>query len=142
MDVPQRDMNFAELMQAGRDAINRRNRAEAHTLLKKAAALDPYSEQVWLALLEVIDNDEDRRVCLQNILQINPLNIQARRSLNKIEAEVQRAELQKEEEKASRQVRGRRRRSVVARALLLGLGIGLSGALFAIVISIILYGPR
>ena len=140
--MPQPEMSFAELMQAGRDAINRRNRAQAHDLLKKAAALDPYSEQVWLALLEVIENDEDRRVCLQNILQINPLNIQARRSLNKIEAEAQRAVIQKEEEKQSRKVRGKRRRSVVVRALLLGLGIGLSGALFAIVISIILYGPR
>ena len=140
--MPHKNMSFSELMQAGRDAITKQNREQAHALLKKAAALDPYSEQVWLALLEVIDTAEDKRVCLQNILQINPLNIQARRQLNKIEAEFQRQELQKKEEQKSAEVRGRRRRSVLVRALLLGLGIGLSGALFAIVISIILYGPH
>jgi DNA-binding SARP family transcriptional activator len=130
---------YAELMQSGRAALNTGRREDAHRIWKQAAALDPYNEQVWLALLEVIDEDADRRVCLQNILQINALNVQARRELNRLESKMQRTKLQEEEMAQAQQGQRRRRRTVLLRALFLGLAIGLSGAFFAIVISILLY---
>jgi len=127
-------------MQAGRVAFSAGKRKMAHDLWREAANIDPYNEQVWLALLDVIESDKDKRVCLQNILAINPMNVQARRQLGKIETRLQRT-AQHEAEKAARN-QGRRqvRRSLLRRALLLGIAIGLSGIFFGIVASIIVYG--
>lgn len=129
-------------MQAGRTAFNAKRREEAHKLWKEAAAIDPYNEQVWIALLEVVDDDSDKLVCLQNILQINTLNVQARRELNRLQAKMQRAELKQKEDQEASQGQNRRRRSVLLRAVFIGLAIGLSGAFFGIVISILLFAPR
>jgi len=60
-------LNFAELMQAGRKAFTAGKRKTAHDLWREAANINPYDEQVWLALLDVLEGDNDRRVCLQNI---------------------------------------------------------------------------
>lgn len=132
--------HFNELMQEGRQAMAMGQVNEAHRLWKQAATLDPYSEQVWLALLEVLESDADRRVCLQNIVQINPMNVQARRQLNKIEARVQRIAELEIQELAATEVEKRRKRGLVTRALLIGLAIGLSGTLFGILASILIYG--
>lgn len=73
---------FQELMQAGRDAYQQGNRKLAHDHWHEAATLDPYNEQVWLSLYHVLDSQEDRIACLENIIAINPMNVQARRRLN------------------------------------------------------------
>lgn len=130
---------FNDLLQAGRSALALGNRQQAHDLWKKAAQLNPYSEQVWLALLEVIANDEDRRVCLENILQINSLNVQARRELNKLDARDERRQQYQVEQAQTLSAQLQRRRYVVIRAVLLGLAIGLSGVLFGIVLSVLIY---
>ncbi len=130
---------FADLMQAGRVAYAANKRQVAHDLWKEAAALEPYSEQVWLALLDVLEADTDRRVCLQNIIAINPLNVQARRQLNRIEARLQRQALHQQEQQQQRLSWIRRRRRLLRRAVFLGIAIGVSGVLFAVVISILLY---
>jgi ferric-dicitrate binding protein FerR (iron transport regulator) len=132
--------NFADLMQAGRVAYTAGKRKMAHDLWREAANIDPYNEQVWLALLDVIESDSDKRVCLQNILAINPMNVQARRQLGKIDTRLQRGKLHQAEQTARNQGRQRVRRSLLRRALLLGVAIGLSGIFFGIVASIILYG--
>ncbi len=54
--------NFADLMQAGRVAYTAGKRKMAHDLWREAANIDPYNEQVWLALLDVIESDNDKRV--------------------------------------------------------------------------------
>lgn len=133
------DTNFAQLMQSGRAAYMSGNRKLAHDLWRDAAQIDPYNEQVWLALLSVLEGDADRRVCLQNIIAINPLNVQARRQLNKLEARAHRIALY-EVEQQSRQATWKRNRSrLLRRAVLLGIAVGVSGILFAVVISILLY---
>lgn len=70
-----------ELMRAGLVAFGKGDHQQAHDLWRKAAALRPHNEQVWLALLSVVNNEEDRRVCLENILYINPQNVQAQKQL-------------------------------------------------------------
>jgi ferric-dicitrate binding protein FerR (iron transport regulator) len=137
--MAQANVNFNDLMQAGRISLSAGRRKEAHDLWKQAAALEPYNEQVWLSLLEAVDDDEDKRVCLQNILQINSLNVQARRELNRLEAKIERIELQTQEMARVQQDERKRRRLVLLRAVMLGLAVGLSGVVFAIVISILLY---
>jgi hypothetical protein len=70
-----------QLLAAGERAYGEGQRRLAHEVWREAAVIDPYNEQVWIALLKVLDTDEDRRVCLQNILIINPLNVEARHRL-------------------------------------------------------------
>lgn len=130
---------FTDLMQAGRVAYEAGKPKAAHDLWKEAAALEPYNEQVWLALLDVLQTDDDRRVCLQNIIAINPLNVQARRQLNRIDARLQREKLQQQARQRQRLSWLRQRRRLFVRAILLGIAIGLSGVFFGLVISILLY---
>ncbi|MBI1279547.1 MAG: hypothetical protein GC179_15580 [Anaerolineaceae bacterium] len=130
---------FDELFQAGRSAFAMGNLQQAHDFYKEAARLSPFNEQVWLALLEVIDTDEDRRVCLQNILQINPMNVQARRMLNQIVARTASAVQLEADNKKDVKKNKSRRRGVFARAFFLGLIIGISGVVFGIVLSILIY---
>jgi len=130
---------FDELFQAGRSAFAMGNLQQAHDFYKEAARLSPFNEQVWLALLDVIETDEDRRVCLQNILQINPMNVQARRMLNQIVARTASAvQLEADTKKDIKQNKSRRR-GVFARAFFLGVVIGVSGVVFGIVLSILIY---
>ena len=101
--------------------------------------LDPYNEQVWLALLEVLDTPEDRRVCLQNILSINPMNVQARRMMRADEAQMQRQAHQREKAKQRAVVLRQQRWVLVRRAVTMGVLLGLTGLIFAVVLSILLY---
>ncbi len=130
---------FEELFQAGRSAYAMGNNQQAHDFWKEAARLNPFNEQVWLALLDVIDSDEDRRVCLQNILQINPMNVQARRTLNQIVARAASAAQLEADTKSDVKKTKKRRRGVFARAFFLGIVIGVSGVIFGIVLSILIY---
>ena len=127
-------------MQAGRVAYTAGKRRMAHDLWREAANIDPYNEQVWLALLDVVEADADKRVCLQNILAINPLNVQARRQLGKIEAHKQRLAANKAEMEERRRWWSRYRWVLLRRALFLGIAIGLSGIFFGILASILVYG--
>ncbi|MAS37074.1 MAG: hypothetical protein CL610_23950 [Anaerolineaceae bacterium] len=133
-------VDFERLMREGRIAIDKGDRALAHELWRQAAMVDPYNEQVWLSLLEVLDSLEDRRVCLQNIVEINPLNAQARRMLNAYEVRQQRRTKLRNERKQELIVLQKQRRRLIVRALLLGVLLGLSGIFFAIVLSILIYG--
>jgi hypothetical protein len=132
-------IDFERLMREGRIALNKGDRDLAHELWREAAMLDPYNEQVWVSLLDVLDSLEDRRVCLQNIVEINPLNNQARRMLRAYEARQQRRSRVREERKEQLVVLRRRRRGLMLRALLLGILLGLSGVFFAVVLSILIY---
>jgi hypothetical protein len=149
MGASYHENDFARLMEAGRLAYGQGNRQRAHDLWREAATMDPYSEQVWLALLDVLDSDEDRVVCLQNIIAINPMNIQARRQLRAYGAKTQELHSihsiprRPTQRTASRSSQYRSsERGLLRRAILLGIALGLSGVLFAIVLSILIYAPR
>jgi len=70
-----------DLLSAGREAFAKGQDAQAHTLWRQAAALHPENEAIWVELLSVVKSVEDRRVCLENILTINPRNTQAKNEL-------------------------------------------------------------
>ncbi|MEM9955678.1 MAG: hypothetical protein AAF846_29025 [Chloroflexota bacterium] len=82
-------MTFDRLMRLGQVAHSEGDDKTAHEFWQQAAMLQPDNEQVWTALMWVIDNDEDRKVCLKNILTINPSNIQAQRMLDDLIGETQ-----------------------------------------------------
>ncbi len=131
---------FDQLMRHGRAAFERGDRQLAHNLWREAALLDPYSEAVWVALLEVLETKQDQRVCLENILSINPANLLARRMLRAYtEGEQRKIERRAKQMRRSTTLK-RQRRSILRRALFLGILLGVTGVIFAIVISILLYG--
>ncbi len=131
--------DFEQLMREGRIALDRGDQRLAHTLWREAAMVDPYNEQVWVALLDVLDSLDDRRVCLQNIVEINPLNAQARRLLRAYEAREQQTFRLRKQRKQELIVLQKRRRTLLVRSLLLGVLLGLSGLFFAVVLSILIY---
>lgn len=77
-----RAARFARLMRLGQVSFAEGNRRQAHRFWRRAAMINPTDEQVWVALLNVLEDPEDRRVCLQNIVAINPNNPQAQQQLN------------------------------------------------------------
>lgn len=82
-------MTFTRLMRLGQVAHSEGDKRSAHGYWQKAAMLEPDNEQVWTALMWVIDNDEDRKVCLKNIITINPDNLQAQQMLDDLVGETQ-----------------------------------------------------
>jgi len=91
-DIPLADSPLAnsvvnatqEWFNAGVAALRAGNKAEAETLLLRVVEADEEHEQAWLWLSGAVQTDEDRRVCLENVLTINPDNAAAQRGLEKI----------------------------------------------------------
>jgi hypothetical protein len=161
----ERDPRIANLLSAGRAAAKSGDVAQAHGLYQQAAALDPHDEAVWWALLDIVTAEEDRSVCLENILAINPNNFEARRLVRlaslpqqaPVPAPVQdiavapappvrptraakrkaRAAVYEEDEQASEVSRAPNR---VLRFIVLCVFFSLLAALLAIVLSILMYG--
>ena len=86
-DLAHEDQRFQQYMMLGEEARRAGLTDQAHQLWKRAATINPLSEMVWLALLELLDSIEDRRVCLRNILAINPTNRAARNKLDALTRE-------------------------------------------------------
>lgn len=125
-----------ELLAAGKQALAEGKRKQAHDLWREAAILAPYDERVWIALFKVLDTREDRRVCLENIIAINPLNAKARRLLRGFATEEERqAEAEAARQRAAA-LRRQRRRRAFRRALFIGL---LLGVVVGVVISVLAY---
>jgi hypothetical protein len=108
----------------------------AHVYFREAALRDPYDERVWEHLLRTVDDPEDQRVCLQNIVAINPLNADARRRLRALETRKRAEEAEKRLIERRKQRGGR----VFRQAVLAGMGIGLLATALAVFLAILMYG--
>jgi hypothetical protein len=129
-----------ELLQEGKRAFDEGHPHLAHDLWREAASLDPYDERVWIALLRVLNTREDKRVCLENILAINPLNAKARRQLRAFQTSVERADAEKERRRTQAEQERKKNRRALRRALVMGIGAGLAGVIIGVIFSIIVYG--
>jgi len=76
---------FLRMFKAGKEAARAGDHAKAHEYFRRAIEVDPYHEQVWLWLASVVETDEDRRVCFENVLELNPTQPTARRELQKLD---------------------------------------------------------
>ncbi len=74
--------DFLKLFKEGKEAAKRGDNAKAHDLFRQAIVIDPYHEQIWLWLASVVETDEDRRVCFENVLELNPTHPTARRQIH------------------------------------------------------------
>lgn len=70
-----------DLLHEGGVQLAEGNRREAHRIWRQAAALNPKDKRIWQALVEVVDNNDDRLVCLQNIINLDPTDEQAMQRL-------------------------------------------------------------
>jgi hypothetical protein len=61
-------------------------RKQAYNLLLDAVELDQRSELAWLWLSAVTDNPDDQRICLENVITINPSNAEAHGRLLKLQS--------------------------------------------------------
>jgi hypothetical protein len=61
-------------------------KAEARQLLEAVLDADERNERAWLWLSGAVDSDEERTICLENVLSINPDNQAARRGLAMLRA--------------------------------------------------------
>lgn len=82
------------LLRQGYVAYSNWENDKARLLWRKAAVSDPANEDIWLALLQVLQTDEDRKVCMQNILILNPENTEIEQRLRMLESETQPAVVQ------------------------------------------------
>jgi hypothetical protein len=65
-------------------AVKAGNKAEARALLEKATEINQYNEQAWMWLSAAVDTVEEQILCLENVLYINPDNVNAQRGLDKL----------------------------------------------------------
>ncbi len=70
-----------DLLQRGIEAARAKRNAEARELLMQVVQLDEQNEQAWLWLSGVVESFDDRRVCLENVLALNPGNSRAQAGL-------------------------------------------------------------
>jgi hypothetical protein len=73
-----------DTLQAGITAAREGRREAARDLLQQALQTDPRSEQGWLWMSAVVETDDERRICLERVLTINPKNQTAQAGLEKL----------------------------------------------------------
>ncbi|GAB4203204.1 MAG: hypothetical protein OHK0022_27120 [Roseiflexaceae bacterium] len=74
------------LLEQGIAAVRAGRREEARDILTRLVQIDERNEQAWLWLSGVLDDPEDVRVCLENVLDLNPANPQAQQGLKWLES--------------------------------------------------------
>jgi hypothetical protein len=74
------------LLAQGIAAVKAGRKAEARELLIRVIEQEDRHELAWLWLSGAVDTDEERIICLENVLTINPQNAAARRGLDMLAA--------------------------------------------------------
>ncbi len=93
-DMQNAPPEFVRLFREGKKAARAGDSIRAHALFRQAIEIDPYHETVWLWLASVVESDEDKHVCFENVLELNPANPTARQQLRQLEANARRAALE------------------------------------------------
>jgi len=75
------EANVGDLLRQGIAAAKAGQRERARDLLMEVVERDEENIQAWLWLSGVVDSLEDREVCLENVLSLDPDNDAARRGL-------------------------------------------------------------
>ena len=79
------EIQVSQWLRNGIAAAKAGRREEARRLLSQVVEINPQSEQAWLWLSGVVDASEDRLICLENVLTLNPDNVQARAGLRRLQ---------------------------------------------------------
>jgi len=79
-------MDVTERLNQAIIAAKAGQKTEARRLLEAVLDADERNEQAWLWLGSVVESDEERTICLENVLTINPGNEIARKGLASLQA--------------------------------------------------------
>jgi hypothetical protein len=93
---PNPNDNLQALLQQGIEKARAGDRAGARELFERVVERDENNEKGWFWLASVVDTDEERRICLANVLHINPNNERARQAMNALEAKKKAVQEQEE----------------------------------------------
>jgi thioredoxin-like negative regulator of GroEL len=69
----------------GKRALEEGNLQQARLIFEAILQETPRSEEAWLGLADVLTENEDKRVCYENALKINPNSRHAREGLRSLE---------------------------------------------------------
>ncbi|MFN2272713.1 MAG: tetratricopeptide repeat protein, partial [Anaerolineae bacterium] len=70
-----------DLLQQGIAALRAGDKAQARQLFSQAIRQDPRNEQAWLWLSGALETTQDKLMCLNKVLVINPANEAAQRGI-------------------------------------------------------------
>ena len=73
------------LLEQGISAALTGRRDEARVLLAQVVEADERNEQAWLWLSGLVEDPEEVRTCLENVLHLNPDNVKAQQGLAWVE---------------------------------------------------------
>lgn len=88
--------NVQDLLKQGIEAAREGKKAEAREFFQQVVELDEKNERAWFWMASVVDSDDEKRICLKNVVQINPNNERARKALEQLEAKQRRARADEE----------------------------------------------
>lgn len=86
MSNPDPNSQVEILLRQGIDAARAGNNADARALLERVVQQDQRNERAWFWLAAVVDNVEQKRICLGNVLTINPNNTRAKNLIDALQA--------------------------------------------------------
>jgi hypothetical protein len=75
-----------ELLNQGKEAIRAGDKGAARSLFEQVVVRDQNSEQGWFWLAAAVDDINEKRTCLGNVLTINPNNERARNLLAQLQS--------------------------------------------------------
>jgi tetratricopeptide (TPR) repeat protein len=93
-DIENSQFEIADWLREGITAAKAGQRKRARELLTRVVEQDEGNAQAWLWLSGVVDSLEDREICLENVLTIDPENAAARRGLAWVREQMQQSEAQ------------------------------------------------
>ena len=73
--------DISRLLKEGIQALKAGQRERAKALLMQVIEADEENERAWLWLSGAVETDEERRICLENVLTLNPDNELAQKGL-------------------------------------------------------------
>lgn len=79
------EQDIQQLLREGIEAARAGDKAKARSLFEQITEQDENNERAWMWLASVVDTEEERRVCLSNVLVINPENEKARQLMDKLD---------------------------------------------------------
>jgi hypothetical protein len=79
-------MNPDQLLKQGIAAYKAGRKEEARELFYQTLELDRSNEQAWMWLSGAVDTNHERRICLEEVLTLNPNNAVAKRGLEHLQA--------------------------------------------------------
>lgn len=78
------ETSVQEKLRAGITAVKNGDRIQGRALLEAVLATDERNEKAWLWLSGAVETAEERQICLENVLAINPENRLAQKGLAKL----------------------------------------------------------